>query len=316
MRNATRFLWNTILLTATSLLMRMLAMSFQVYLTQRIGPEGIGLFELLMSVYGLAVSLAVSGVRLSTTRLVLEAPPASRASVPRLCLRYALLLGVGAGALLYACSGPAAALWLDEPRLSRCLRVLAFSLPCLSVSACLGGLFSARRQAERMAAVQILEFCFHTALTFGGLWFLRPERPTDACLLLVCCNVLSDLFSMALSLLFCRGERLRKGRIPTELTGDLLDIALPDAVGSWVRSGLVSAKHLLIPKGLRRFGAGSGEALSAYGMLHGMVMPILGFPAAFLGTVSGLLVPEIAESHARGQQRRLTAIMRRVLHLT
>ena len=60
MRNATRFLWNTILLTATSLLMRLLAMSFQVYLTQRIGPEGIGLFELLMSVYGLAVALAVS----------------------------------------------------------------------------------------------------------------------------------------------------------------------------------------------------------------------------------------------------------------
>ena len=87
MRNATRFLWNTILLTATSLLMRLLAMSFQVYLTQRIGPEGIGLFELLMSVYGLAVSLAVSGVRLSTTRLVLEVTQRTQGDVMSLCLR-------------------------------------------------------------------------------------------------------------------------------------------------------------------------------------------------------------------------------------
>ena len=92
MRNATRFLWNTILLTATSLLMRLLAMSFQVYLTQRIGPEGIGLFELLMSVYGLAVSLSVSGVRLSTTRLVLEVTRRNGNGAVRLCLKMPELL--------------------------------------------------------------------------------------------------------------------------------------------------------------------------------------------------------------------------------
>ncbi len=316
MRNATRFLWNTILLTATSLLMRLLAMSFQVYLTQRIGPEGIGLFELLMSVYGLAVSLAVSGVRLSTTRLVLEVTRRSQGDVMSLCLRYALLLGLGAGVLLYACSGPAASLWLDEPQLARCLRVLAFSLPCLSVSACLSGLFSARRHAGRMATIQVLEFAFHMALTFGGLAVLRPRQPVEACLLLVCSSCLSDLFSVAFSWLFYRREGLQKSRVPTELMGDLLGIALPDAGGAWVRSGLVSAKHVLIPKGLRKFGAGSAAALSTYGMIHGMVMPVLSFPAAFLGTVSGLLVPEIAESHARGQQARLTSIMQRVLHLT
>lgn len=315
MRNATRFLWNTILLTATSLLMRLLAMGFQVYLTQRIGPEGIGLFELLMSVYGLAVSLAVSGVRLSTTRLVLEVTRQKGDGVVRLCLTYALLLGTGAGVLLYACSGPAAALWLDAPDLARCLRVLAFSLPCLAVSSCMSGLFAARRQAGRMALIQVLEFALHTALTVAGLAALRPQRPADACLLLVCSSCLSDLFSAALSLLLSRRERTG-GRLPLDLTGDLLRIALPDAAGSWVRSGLVSAKHVLIPKGLRRFGAGSAQALSSYGMIQGMALPVLGFPAAILGTVSGLLVPEIAESHAKGQQGRLTAIMERVLHLT
>ncbi|MBR5537116.1 MAG: polysaccharide biosynthesis C-terminal domain-containing protein [Clostridia bacterium] len=290
-------------------------MGFQVYLTQRIGSEGIGLFELLMSVYGLSASLAVSGVRLSTTRLVLEVSRRSGDGVVRLCLTYALLLGTGAGVLLYVCSGPAAALWLDAPELARCLRVLAFTLPCLSVSSCVSGLFSARRQAGRMALIQVLEFALHMALTIGGLAVLRPSRPAEACLVLVCSSCLCDGFSAALALVLSRRERTG-GRLPLEHVGDLLSIALPDALGSWVRSGLVSAKHVLIPKGLRRFGAGSAQALSSYGMIQGMVMPVLGFPAAVLGTVSGLLVPEIAESHANGQQRRLTAIMERVLHLT
>ena len=315
MRNATRFLCNTILLTATALLMRLLAMGFQVYLTQRIGSEGIGLFELLMSVYGLAVSLAVSGVRLSTTRLVLEVSRRRGDGVVRLCLTYALFLGTGAGILLYACSGPAAKLWLDAPELARCLRVLAFTLPCLAVSSCLNGLFSARRQAGRMAVIQVLEFALHMALTLGGLAALRPSQPAEACLVLVCSSCLSDLFSAAMALVLSRRERTG-GRLPLDRIGDLLAVALPDAVGSWVRSGLVSAKHVLIPKGLRRFGAGNAQALSSYGTIQGMALPVLGFPAAVLGTVSGLLVPEIAESHAKGQQRRLTAIMERVLHLT
>ena len=94
MREARRFIHNTILLTATSLLMRLLAMSFQVYLTRRIGAAGIGLFELLMSVYGLATALAISGVRLSTTRLVLEVSVrhrCSRSGIMKLCLRLSLI---------------------------------------------------------------------------------------------------------------------------------------------------------------------------------------------------------------------------------
>ena len=319
MRNVTRFLWNTILLTSTSLLMRFLGMSFQIYLTQRIGTQGIGLFELLMSVHGLAVSLAISGVRLSTTRLVLEVSArgqCSRSGIMKLCLRYSLLLGFGAGTLLFSVSDPVAALWLDEPQLAPCLRILAYGLPCLAVSSCLNGYFSALRQAGRMAVVQVLEFSFHMALTFGALALLKPTEPAEACLLLVCCSCLSDVLSAALSALFYYGSRPARSKTPWNITGELLQIAVPDAVGSWVRSGLVSAKHLLIPKGLRKCGASAASALSTYGIIQGMVMPVLAFPAAFLGTVSGLLVPEIAESHALGQKRKLFSIMQRVLHFT
>ena len=74
-------------------------MGFSVWLSRRIGAAGVGLFELLMSVYGFAVVLAASGVRLSVIRLVVEHGGAARA-VMRLCVRYALLLGSGACILL------------------------------------------------------------------------------------------------------------------------------------------------------------------------------------------------------------------------
>ena len=299
--------------------MRVLAMSFQIYLTQRIGSEGIGLYELLMSVYGFAVSLAVSGVRLSTTRLTLEIcanQKINRGQVVRLCLTYSLLLGISAGGLLYLFSNPAAALWLDAAELASALRVLAFGLPFLSLSSCLNGYFAARRQAGRMAVIQISEFAVHTTLTFGALFLFAPQTPVQACFLLVCTGLVSDLASAAFSAITYHLQREPSGRIPIVLLPDLLHIAVPDAIGSWVRSGLVSAKHLLIPKGLKECGTSSAAALSTYGVIHGMVLPLLTFPAAFLGTISGLLVPEIAESHVHGNRKRVRAIMQRTLHLT
>ena len=104
MRRAKLFLRNTLLLTASALLMRLLSMGFQAWLGKKVGAAGIGLYELLMSAYGLAAALAISGVRLSTIRLLMEneaSRRSSRSGVVKLCLTYALLLGSGAGVLLW-----------------------------------------------------------------------------------------------------------------------------------------------------------------------------------------------------------------------
>ena len=51
MRRAKQLLLHTSAMTATSLLMRTIALVFQVYVAGRIGAAGIGLFQLVMSVY-------------------------------------------------------------------------------------------------------------------------------------------------------------------------------------------------------------------------------------------------------------------------
>lgn len=295
-------------------------MGFQVLLSRWIGAAGIGLYELLMSAYGLAAAVAVSGVRLSTTRLVLELPLQkgyARGTVMLLCLGYSLVLGISAAWLLWACSDAAAQAWLDVPALGRCLRTLAFSLPCMAVSSCLGGCFSALRHGGRMAALQVSEFLFHAGMT--ALLFLRqmPQTAEAACLLLCRSALCSEVFSVVLGSILFRTERLeRPGGIPFSAVPDLLSIAVPDAVGSWIRSGLVTAKHMLIPKGLRKTGIDAQGALAAYGVIQGMTLPVLTFPSILLGTVSGLLIPEIAERNAKGELAKLRSILRQVLHLT
>ena len=65
-----RFFLNAVLLGATTIFMRSVAVVFNAYVSGKIGAEGMGLYSLITSVYGFAVTLATSGVSLAVIRLV------------------------------------------------------------------------------------------------------------------------------------------------------------------------------------------------------------------------------------------------------
>ena len=66
------FFKNTALLTATSLILRFLGIIFKVYLSGAVGSEGIGLYQLVFSVYMLANTFASSGLTVAVTRLIAD----------------------------------------------------------------------------------------------------------------------------------------------------------------------------------------------------------------------------------------------------
>lgn len=61
---------------------------------------------------------------------------------------------------------------------------------------------------------------------------------------------------------------------------------------------------------------GRAEAVTQYGNLKGMALPLLTFPFGLLGSLSVLLMPEITQAHLRGQSRRLSVLIDRMLRLT
>ena len=66
------FLLHGILLTITGLVMRTISMLFNVYISNKIGTEALGIYQLIMSVYMFAITFANSGINLATTRIISE----------------------------------------------------------------------------------------------------------------------------------------------------------------------------------------------------------------------------------------------------
>lgn len=319
MENAQKILKNTLLLTAASFLMQTVGVSFNVWLTARLGEAGIGLFQLIMTVYNLAVTLGCGGVRLASTRLTVEGEARNENTrhTVRRCIRYALLTGTLAAALLFAGAPIAAQYWLSDLRAIQPLKILALSLPFVAMSSAMNGYFTAVKKVGRYSAVRIAEQAVKIAIVMLLMGKLLPKGESFGCIAIVLGMLFSECFSFLLLYVLYNIEKQKYSTNIQKFTMQkLLHIAIPDVTGAGARSILLTIEHLLIPRGFRRSGVSAESALAVYGNIHGMVFPLLLYPSAILTSLSGLLIPEIAGRHALGLDKQIAYMQRRVLRMT
>ena len=303
---------NTALLTGSSLVMSLISMSFQVWLAGRIGSAGIGLYQLFVSVSFLCTTFAISGVRFAATRLVSEELGHERAhgisAAMRRCFAYSLIFGTAAFFLLRSGAETIGFLWIGDARTVRSLRIMAYAMPMVSLCSAISGYFTACGRVWKPTLVHLFEQIITIALV---AFFLAHSPAGDIeknCSAVMLGTVCGDAISLVMMLLFYFTDRGRsKGGEGTELrlTSRMLHIALPLAFSAYARSALSTLEHLLVPRGLKSAGFSADRALSGYGTIQGMVMPIISFPACFLMALSELIIPELTEAQMRSEREEI-----------
>jgi len=323
MKPTRKLILNTALLTAASFLMQTVNVAYNVYLTNRIGAAGIGLFQLTLTVYAMATTFACAGVRLGATRLNIDLlardPGASLRRSMRLCLGYALCLSLAVAVVLFFCAPMVAQHWLHDPRTALPLKWLAAGLPLVSVTAAMQGYFTGVRTVYKCALSQGVEQGVRIVCAMFFLGRMLAGGIESACLAIVYGMVAGEvavlLFSAAL-LWRSKYVRLRDNAAGRLRLGDLLHIAGPEAAGACARSVLLTTEHLLIPRGFEASGRSKEEAMRIYGVIHGMALPVLLYPSAVLSSLASLLVPEISELRVQKQGERINAAVRTILKLS
>ena len=110
--NKRAFVKNTAVMTMTSLLLRSLGIVFRIFISNRVGAEGMGLYQLVLSVYVLGGTFASAGLVTAVTRLVAEQLIRGNRRAARWVMRASMALciaiGLASAVLLYRPSGSAA----------------------------------------------------------------------------------------------------------------------------------------------------------------------------------------------------------------
>lgn len=319
MNRAKKYFINAIILSGCTLLMRTVSVAFNAFCVNKVGSEGMGLFSLVMSVYTFAVTLATSGVNLAATRLVAlyfgKNEGASVKSAMKKCLLYSACFGAAASAFLFVFSSFISTHFLNEPRAAMSIRALSLSLLPLSLCSAFSGYYSAVRRVYKNAISQVLEQTVKISSCTFLLSLLVPRGVEYACLALVLGGAISEIFSFFVQILsYIADIRSLRGGGKKVKMRDVTKISLPIAFSAYVRSGLVTVEHILIPIGLTAYG--DPNALATYGIVSAVALPIVLYPSSFVNAFSGQVIPEITEFHAAGNKKEVGYITSRAFFVT
>ena len=139
------------------------------------------------------------------------------------------------------------------------------------------------------------------------------------CISLILADVISEICSFTLIfILYIIDIKLKKLEDIRSFGQriNILKIAFPVAVTSYIRSGLSTLKQLIIPTQLEKSGISCSRALSQYGMINGMVLPVITFPTVFTDSYSMLLIPEFSTYVAQKNYKAINYIANKIFKIT
>lgn len=311
----------TVILTATGIISRIIGFFYRIYLSQNIGEEGMGIYQLLAPVMALSFSLTAAGIQTSISKHIAayEAKGQHRSSIAiLLCgLFLSVFLSLAAGFILFEYSEGISARFLLERRCAPLVRIYALSLPFAAVHSCINGYYYGLKKTAVPSVTQLIEQCMRVLSVYLIFSYCQSHNLEPAVSVavagLVCGEIVSSFTSIfIITRHYTKGSRKKRRYLPNPPSYDILKqlkplllLAVPLSLNRIVLNFLQSVEAICLPRQLCVFGLSNSQALSIYGVLTGMALPLILFPQAITGSIGVLLLPYVSEADAGGNPAKI-----------
>ncbi|MDD6661147.1 MAG: oligosaccharide flippase family protein [Lachnospiraceae bacterium] len=308
----------TFFLSATGVLCKIAGFFYKIFLARAIGAQEIGLFNLCLPLCTLCVTLSGGGIATILSRLAAQYTAQKETQKEQrfllASLLGSLLLSLFCSFLLYYNASFLALHILQNEACAPLLRILSLTIPPAALHACISGYFIGKKQIAVSALSQIFEQMLRIAsVLFFYALFLPSQKRLDSTVM-----ALGHLAGELSAGLFCLLFLVLKTPFPQKMSpsslsrdlGEVFRLSAPLNGSRVVLCLFQAAEAALLPVLLVRFGMAASDALGLYGILSGMVLPLLLFPTALTSSVSKLLLPVVSEAHTLGQPGKIQATVR------
>ena len=319
------FVLNTIILLLSSIILQVITLFFNIYISNTIGEEAVGVFTLVISVYMFGITLASAGINISCTRVVAEELACKNESgakkAAKRCITISFIFGVCASLIFFTFADFIKVYCLHNRIDKNVIYLICIALPFIAMSSAINGYFTAVRRVHKNAFAKFGEEFVKIICTAIFLNFFIPNTINHACYSLVLADVISEVLSFFHLYILYREDKKRdllesRYKDLDSYNRRILRITIPVALTSYLRSGLSTLKQLIIPSSLQRSGMNSSNALISYGIVNGMAMPIIMFPVILVTSFSGLLVPEFSRYYTQGRYQKIKTVSALILGAT
>lgn len=296
-----------IILTIANVITRILGFVYRVYMSNIIGAEGMGLYQLIMPIYMLVWSLSSSGFSTTISKLVAEENSKREFGNIKRILNLSIFtstsIAIFLSVFIFLFSDYIAINIFKDERILLSLHIMCISFPFMAYGSCIRGYFLGMQDTLVPAISQVLEQITRMLSIYFLASVFIPMGLPYACAVAVIGMCIGEIFSFLYVYLIYNNHIKKNIKKPTiskfKCYSVILAMAVPLTANRVVSSFLTTIENILIPQKLMEYGHSNIDAMSIFGQLSGMSMPLLMFPSSLLTALAISIVPAISDAMAR-----------------
>lgn len=289
------FLKGTFILTATGFIMRLFGFLFKIFLSRTAGAAAVGTYQLILPIMTLCHAVSVSGIEITLSKNVSKKNGLAVGYAAD-CTVLSCILGTACMLLLNIFARPISAYYLHNDECAPLLRIFSFSIPLT----CIHSMFYSYYIGKGSAIFPALSQLFEQLVRFAALFFFSLF--TGGAVTAVLATVTGELFSVLMCTLFvmCRRKRISYAASVShkEQYGVIIRHSFPVTVNRLSLNFIQSLESSLIPMMLILNGSSRSEALGIFGIITGMALPLVLFPATVTNSFALMLIPAVSKNDA------------------
>jgi len=308
-----------IILIFAGFLNRILGFIYRIFFVRTVGPEGVGLFEMVFPIYTLVLVITTAGVPPAISKLVSEQITLGNYRQAKkifyVALSFLIIAGLIFTILLFILTPFLVRLAFPDPRVYWCLITLIPAIFIISISSAFRGYFHGLQQMLPPALSQIIE---QIVRVFSGIYLAKKflfygiEFGVAG---LAAGSVIGELtgliflmfmYSCIKNPLLKQGNGVKGKGIKINtfvILKKIFSFSIPVTLTRLANSILVALQAILIPQRLQAAGYTFRQATELYGQFSGIALVLLGIPSIITFSLATTLVPAISEAAVRKNYR-------------
>ncbi len=315
------FVKGAAILGVAGIIVKVIGAVFRIPLVDAVGTEGMGYYNVAYPIYALLLVISTAGIPTAISKMVSEKAAVGDHTAAyntfRVAFRLLILVGLFTSAIMFAASTWIANGIVLQPKGTLSLMAISPALFFVAALSAYRGYFQGMQMMAPTAITQVIEQVgkLGFGLYLAYQWMpAGPEYGAAGALVGVSISeVCALVYIVGMYRRRKRGimqsvdfKRLGRGELRSNATiKRLLLIAIPVTLGGCVMPIVASIDSVIILRNLLAIGASQQAAASMYGMLTGVVNPLINMPAVLSLALAMSLVPSISESLAQRDIKQL-----------
>lgn len=311
----------TLILTITGILTKCLGFYNRIFLTRLIGVKELGTYQLIFPLYILGISFCCQGIATTVTKHVSYLLGKQKQAETRRVLRFGSILSFVLSLLVcasffFGCDFIAAHI-LKNTDCRILLKILSPAVPFVAVKACINAFFIGNEKPVLSGTCQLIE----QIIRIGSVYLLAVTYMQEqidaktAVLGVVIGEMGATLYAVSCYIYFrkklsqnnrSQGKAIRistkinasDGKKSSLMIPMLKDI-VPITSNNLIFTLFSSFEAIILPTFLFRYYNSADTSMEIYGIITGIVIPFLLFPATITNSLSTMLLPSISYACAR-----------------